>query len=142
MALSSPTTHEVVELGPGAEGQVSPDANWLAYVDQGQVVVERFPTRAPRQIISSAGGGQPRWSHDGRQLFFIGADKKLMAVAFDPVGPRVGVPRSIAQTRIVEASFVGHQYDIGPDGRLVVNAVSGDAAPLTLLSGWQSLLKH
>ena len=142
MALSSPATHAVVELGPGSEGQVSPDARWLAYIAQGQVVIERFPARAPRLVVSSSGGGQPRWSQDGRQLFFITADKKLMAVDFNPVGPRVGLPRSIAQTRIVEASFVGHQYDIGPDGRLVVNAVNGDAAPLTLLSGWQSLLQH
>jgi eukaryotic-like serine/threonine-protein kinase len=139
MALSSPATHEVVELGPGAEGQVSPDAGWLAYIDR-QVVVERFPARAPRQIISSSGGGQPRWSRDGRQLFFITPDKKLLAVEFDPKTGRAGVPRQIAQTRIVEAALVGLQYDIAPDGQFVVNAVTGEAAPLTLLSGWRSLL--
>lgn len=142
MALSSPATHEVVELWPGAEGQVSPDASWLASIDQGQVVVERFQARAPRLIISSAGGGQPRWSRDGRQLFFITADKKLMAVEFDPKTIRAGVPRLIAQTRIVEAALVGLQYDVGPDGRFVVNSVTGEAAPLTLLSGWRSLLKQ
>jgi len=141
MALSSPASHEVVELGPGAEGQVSPDAGWLAYIDQGQVAIERFPARAPRLIVSST-GGQPRWSRDGRQLFFISPDKKLMAVAFDPVAVRAGVPRALSQTRIIEAAFVGHQYDVAPDGRFVVNAVTGEAAPLTLLSGWQSLLKH
>jgi DNA-binding winged helix-turn-helix (wHTH) protein/Tol biopolymer transport system component len=142
MALSSPTTHDVVELGPGAEGQVSPDASWFAYIDQGQVVVERFPARAPRLIISSAGGGQPRWSRNGRQLFFISADKKLMAVDFDPRTVRAGVPRVLSQTRIIEAVFVGHQYDVAPDGRFVINAVTGDAAPLTLISGWRSLLTH
>jgi DNA-binding winged helix-turn-helix (wHTH) protein len=142
MALSSPATHDVVELGPGAEGQLSPDASWLAYVDQGQVVVERFPARAPRLIVSSPGGGQPRWSRNGRQLFFISADKKLMAVEFDPATVRAGVPKLIAQTRIIEAALVGLQYDVAPDGRFVVNAVTGDAAPLTLLSGWRSLLKH
>jgi eukaryotic-like serine/threonine-protein kinase len=142
MALSSPATHDVVELEPGAEGQVSPDASWLAYIDRGQVVLERFPARAPRLIVSSSGGGQPRWSRDGRQLFFISADKKLMAVAFDPRTARAGVPRQIAQTRIVEAALVGLQYDVAPDGRFVVNAVTGEAAPLTLLSGWRSLLKH
>src|SRR5689334_14391814 len=83
MALSSPATHEVVELGPGAEGQVSPDASWVAYIDEGQVVVERFPARAPRVIVSSSGGGQPRCSRDGWQLFLISADKKLMTVEFD-----------------------------------------------------------
>lgn len=142
MALSSPATHEVVELGPGAEGQLSPDASWLAYIEQGQLVVERFPARAPRLIISGSGSGQPRWSRNGRQLFFISADKKLMAVEFDPITVRAGVPRLIAQTRIIEAALVGLQYDVAPDGRFVVNAVAGDAAPLTLLSGWRSLLKH
>jgi DNA-binding winged helix-turn-helix (wHTH) protein/Tol biopolymer transport system component len=142
MALSSPATHDVVELGPGAEGQVSPDAGWLAFIDQGQVVVERFPARAPRLVISSSGGGQPRWSRDGRQLFFISEDKKLMAVDFDAKTVRAGVPRQVAQTRIVEAALVGLQYDVAPDGRFVVNAATGEAAPLTLLSGWGSLLKH
>ena len=142
LALSSPPTHEVLELGPGAEGQLSPDATWLAFIDQGQVVVERFPARAPRLIVSSSGGGQPRWSRNGRQLFFIGADKKLMAVQFDPATLRTGPPRLIAQTRIIEAAFVGLQYDVAPDGRFVVNAVTGAPAPLTLLSGWRSLVRH
>ena len=142
MALSSPATHEVVELGPGAEGQVSPDASWVAYIDEGQVVVERFPARAPRVIVSSSGGGQPRWSRDGRQLFFISADKKLMTVEFDSKTVRAGAPRQLAQTRIVEAALVGLQYDVAPDGRFVVNSVTGDSAPLTLLSGWRSLLRH
>jgi DNA-binding winged helix-turn-helix (wHTH) protein/Tol biopolymer transport system component len=142
LALSSPSTHEVVELGPGAEGQLSPDANWLAYVDQGQVVVERFPARTPRLVVSSAGGAQPRWSRRGRQLFFISADKKLMAVDFDPVAARAGTPRMVAQTRIIAASLVGFQYDVAPDGRFVVNTATGEAAPLTLLTGWRSLVGH
>jgi hypothetical protein len=94
-------------------------------------VVERFPAGAPRLIISSSGGAQPQWSRNGRQLFFISADKKLMAVDFDLVTVRAGAPRMIAQTRIIEAALVGLQYDVAPDGRFVVNAVSGDAAPLT-----------
>jgi DNA-binding winged helix-turn-helix (wHTH) protein len=139
MALSSPDTHEVVELGPGAEGQLSPDANWLAYTDQGQVIVERFPSRTPRMTISP--GTQPRWGRNGQRLFFIAADKKLMSIDFDPGTARAGASRMLAQTRIIEAALVGLQYDVAPDGRFVVNAVTGDTAPLTLLSGWRSLLK-
>ena len=142
MALSSPSTHDVIELGAGAEGQLSPDANWLAYIAQGELVVERFPARAPRVTIAASGAGQPRWSRDCRTLFFISADKKLMAVDFDPTTIRTGAPRMIAQTRIIEAALVGIQYDVAPDGRFVINAVTGDAAPLTLLTGWRSLVTH
>jgi len=132
----------VVELGPGAEGQLSPDSRWLAYIDQGQLVVEAFPARVPRVVISGSGGGQPRWRHDSRQIFFISADKKLMAVDFDSVTVRAGVPRLVGQTRVIEAALVGLQYDVGLDGRFVLNAVTGDAPPLTLLSGWKTLLRQ
>jgi eukaryotic-like serine/threonine-protein kinase len=142
LAISSPSTHEVVELGSGAEGQLSPDGRWLAYIDEGELVVERFPARAPRLTIAGSGAGQPRWSRTGRELFFIGADKKLMAVEFDPVAAHARAPRMIAQTRIIEAALVGLQYDVAPDGRFVVNAATGEAAPLTLLSGWRSLVKR
>lgn len=135
LALSSPVTHEVTELGPGAEGQLSPDANWLAYVAPDGLVVRRFPGAAPRLVIAAVGAAQPRWSHNGRQLFFITADKKLMVADFDPLSGTASTPRVLRQTRIIGPAFIGFQYDVAPDGRFILNAVVGDSAPLTLMSG-------
>jgi hypothetical protein len=141
MAIVSARTHDIEELGTGAEGQLSPNADWLARVDD-SLVVEPFPARDRRIPVASAGAGQPRWSRDGRRLFFMNADKKLMVVDFDPVKGSAGAPRVIAQTRIRAASFVGHQYDVAPDGRFIVNSVSAVPSPLTLMSGWTSRLKR
>jgi eukaryotic-like serine/threonine-protein kinase len=140
LALSSPQTHEVKELGIGAEGQLSRDGAWLAYLSQDGLVVQRFPSRAARVTVAPAGAAQPRWSADGRRLFYISADKKLMAADFDPVAGTVKAPGLLAQTRIVGAGFVGHQYDVAPDGRFIVSVTTNEAAPLTLMSGWTSKL--
>jgi DNA-binding winged helix-turn-helix (wHTH) protein/Tol biopolymer transport system component len=140
LALSSTLTHEVTELGGGAEGQLSPDASWLAYLARDGLVVQKFPSSTPRVTVAAAGAAQPRWSADGRQLFYISADKKLMVADFDPTAATAGAPRILTQTLIIGAAFVGHQYDVAPDGRFVINVTTNDSAPLTLMSGWTSRL--
>ena len=64
--------------------QFSPDGRWLAYVSdesgQEQVYVRAFPSGNALIQISTAGGSYPRWRRDGRELFYISADQKLMAV--------------------------------------------------------------
>jgi hypothetical protein len=142
LALSSPDTHQVTELGAGAEGQISPDGTWLAYIGQGGLVVQPLSAPGTRVTVVGSGAGQPRWSRDSRQLFYISADKKLMSVDFDPTIGTVGMTRTVAQTRIVGAALVGHQYDVAPDGRFIVNVRTNDAAPLTLMSGWASSLRR
>lgn len=141
LALSSTTTLEVAELGPGAEGQLSPDGAWLAYVGQDGLVVQRFLTPPARVQVAPFGASQPRWSRDGRQLFYISADRKLMSAAFDPVAAAASAPRVVTQTRIIASSFTGFQYDVAPDGRFIVNSLTDGAAPLTLMTGWTSLLR-
>jgi DNA-binding winged helix-turn-helix (wHTH) protein/Tol biopolymer transport system component len=142
LALSSTATHEITELGPGAEGQLSPDGGWLAYIAPTGLVIQQFPDPATRVTVAGPGAGQPRWSHDGSKLYYVSADKKLMRTDFDPVSGRAGATQTVSQTRIVGATLVGHQYDIAPDGRFIVNVVTTEAAPLTLLSGWASRLER
>jgi Tol biopolymer transport system component len=48
-----------------------------------EILVEPFPGPGRRIQISLGGGAQPRWSHDGRQIFFIQPDRKLIAVSFE-----------------------------------------------------------
>jgi DNA-binding winged-HTH domains len=142
MALWSPTTHDLLELGPGAEPQLSPDAKWVAYASQDGLIVQRFPKPTKRVQITGYNSSQPRWSRNGRQLFYITSEKKLMAVDFDSATAKASVPRVVFQTRIVASAFTGLQYDVAPDGRFLVNSLMNDAAPLTVMTGWTARLQH
>jgi len=140
MALWSPTTHDLLELGPGAEAQLSPDAEWMAYLSQDGLIVQRFPKPTKRVLITGYGSSQPRWSRNGRQLFYITSDKKLMAVDFDSATAKASVSQVVSQTRIIASGFTGFQYDVAPDGRFLVNSLISDAAPLTVMTGWTARL--
>ena len=130
----------------GAEAQFSPDGKWVAYIHLPlrQIVVQRFPGPGTRIQISSLNGStQPRWSHDGRKIYFVQPDRKIMAVAFDPAKGTAGPPQVFARTRIAVTVFGWFQYAVSPDNRLLVNSLpANNSAPLTLLSGWDTDLNH
>jgi serine/threonine-protein kinase len=74
--VASPFT----ELHPA----VSPDGHWLAYtsIESGtnEVYVRPFPaTTGGRWQVSNGGGLEPRWSPDGRELFFLDGALRLIA---------------------------------------------------------------
>jgi Tol biopolymer transport system component len=130
----------------GAEPQFSPDGKWMAYIDlpTRQIVVQRFPGPGMRLPISRlTGSSQPRWSHDGRKIFFVQPDRKIMVVAFDVAKNMAGAPQVFAQTRIVVTVLGWFQYAVSPDDRLLVNSLPANgSAPLTLLSGWEANLNQ
>ncbi|MFZ1919642.1 MAG: protein kinase [Terriglobales bacterium] len=128
----------------GAEPQFSPDGKWVAYVEVPgrQILVQPFPgPGAHIQVSRLPGSAEPRWSHDGKKIFFVQPDRKLMTVTFDPVKKTAGPPQFVAQTRIVTTSFGWFQYDVSADGRFLVNSLpANNSSPLTLVTGWDSLL--
>lgn len=129
----------------GAEPQFSPDGKWVAYIalPTRQIVVQRFPgTGAHLQVSNMPGSAQPRWSHDGRRLFFVQPDRKLMVVDFDPSRIFASPPQLFFQTRIEVTIFGWFQYDVSPDGRVLVNSLPANSSPLTLVTGWDKLLSH
>jgi dipeptidyl aminopeptidase/acylaminoacyl peptidase len=134
-------------LPAGAEAQVSPDGRWLAYVmvtRWGRVGVQPFPGPGPPVQISAERGGQARWSRDGKRLFFMAPDRKLMEVEIEVRGDRLlpGVPRPLFQTRIVGWTLVLFQYDVTADGnRFLINTLKPEA-PLTLVTNWPSTLSR
>jgi eukaryotic-like serine/threonine-protein kinase len=124
----------------GAEGQFSPDGRWIAHVEAGiytEIWIQRFPT-GPRMQISSNGGAQARWSHDGTELFYMAGDRKLMAVKFDRKTDTPGPPQTLFQTRVIAPNFTIRQYDVTADSqRFVVNSLPpAGTVPLTLLTNW------
>jgi Tol biopolymer transport system component len=138
------------DLVPGAEVQVSPDGKWLAGLIASregrglQFSVQPFPGPGPQIQISRERGGQPRWSRDGKRLFFLAPDRKLMEVEIDVHGDQIlpGVPRPLFQTRIVGWNLVLFQYDVTADGnRFLINSLKPEA-PLTLVTNWPRALSR
>ena len=126
------------------------DGEWLACLmapSEGtglQLGIQPFAGPGPRVQVSREGGTQPRWSHDGKRLFFIAPDRKLMEVEIDVRGDRLrpGVPRPLFQTRIVSPNFVLFQYDVtGDASRFLINSLKPEA-PLTLVSNWPRALRQ
>ncbi len=76
----------------------SPDGRWLAYCSNEsgryEVYVEPFGRTGENVRISSEGGGQPKWRRDGKELFYLAPNGKLMSVEIRP-GPDVGVPKPL-----------------------------------------------
>ncbi|MCI0606298.1 hypothetical protein L0156_25205 [bacterium] len=89
LEMSEPPEKEAFLNGSGQEvqGQFSPDGNWVAYTSEEsgrqEVYVRRFPSGEGKWQISS-GGGEPRWRSDGKELFYISLDGKMMSVAIKP----------------------------------------------------------
>jgi Tol biopolymer transport system component len=138
------------------QGQMSPDGHWMAYTSdesgqQREVYVRPFPASDGSWRISTAGGQQARWRADGKELFFVAADGKMMSVAVKTVsGPKAGFEAGIP-TPLFEAHMapdiratVGYNYDLTGDGkRFLVNrsAGTGATAPLTVVVNWNAGLK-
>jgi hypothetical protein len=134
----------VTHFTSGAEAQFSPDGKWIAYISRGGVaggggiVVQRFPTQDAIIRVSGPGGAQPRWSRDGRRIFFIIPDRKLMSAAFDPVRGIARPPEVVFQTRIIAPNLASFQYDVSSDSRFLINSFPAtDASPLTVITGWR-----
>jgi Tol biopolymer transport system component len=81
-----PTRHALLESGWNKDTpRISWDGRWLAYASaeagQLEITVQPFPTLDGKYLISSGGGTSPRWSRDGRQLFYWVPPGKMMAVS-------------------------------------------------------------
>ena len=145
LAVYSPSDRKIEPFAAeGVEAKFSPDGKWVVYVGPGRgILVEPFPGPGRRTQVSTGTAAQPRWSRDGRQIFFIQWDRKLIAVSFDPKTGTVGAPRVLFQTRIAAERIANWQYDVAPDGRFLINSLPANAAsPLTVLTGWDAQLQQ
>ena len=124
--------------------RLSPDGRWLAYnADESgrlEVFVRSFPEAGVRRQISSGGGTQPRWRGDGRELFYISDDRKVMSVDVRAGAElETGAPRPLFQTRILQGDESRDHYDVSADGqRFLVNSRRPEDAmlPINVVVGW------
>jgi hypothetical protein len=112
-----------------------------------EIYVQRFPDGAAREQVSVQGGGAPRWSPDGKEMFFVSPDGKLMAASFDAAGtiPKISLPRPLfpASRVQLEEGYPGtaaSNWDVTPDGRflMLLPVSERDATSLTVVLNWAS----
>ena len=132
------------------QGRVSPNGQWIAYTSdetgRPEVYVQSFPTPGGKWQISTSGGADPRWRRDGKELFFISSDRKLMAVDIQAGSTfQAGLPRSLFDVRVSGLTDVRTHYAVAADGgRFLVNRIdeSDVAAPITVVLNWTARLKQ
>jgi serine/threonine protein kinase len=131
------------------DGQFSPDGKWIAYESNEsghfEIYVKPFPgPEGKAEPISTNGGAQPRWGHDGKELFYIAMDGKLMAVKVK-LGPdtqtvKAELPVALFPARVDRVLPVGgtrQQYAVFGD-RFLMNTVAEEAtSPITIILNWK-----
>jgi len=135
------------------QARFAPNMRWIAYASdesgQFEVYVRPYPANpaTDREVkISPAGGMQPEWRRDGKELFYIAADGKMMAVSVSIDGDFQALsPRALFDVEVPEsaAPFPTH-YAVTRDGqRFLVNTVVDQPvrSGLTVILNWPEMLK-
>jgi eukaryotic-like serine/threonine-protein kinase len=138
-------------------GQFSPDGRWVAYESNEsgrfEIYIRPFMESGANSSPGNAAGGQwqisvaggiyVRWRSDGKELYYIDPEGKMMAVpittsgtALEPGTPVVLFPTHVFGGGVENAQ--GFQYDVSRDGRFLINTVLDDtASPITLIQNWK-----
>ena len=125
----------------------SPNGRFIAYTSdetgRNEVYVQPFPLSGEKWVISSGGGFLPQWRDDGKELFYVTTDGRVMSAeiksdgAFDDL-----VTKPLFQIDIKRAP--GYPYAVAPDGsRFLINtpADANNPVPMTLVLNWPATLK-
>jgi len=126
-----------------------PSPHWVAYVSdesgRPEVYVDAFPEPRGKKRISTSGGQFPKWGADGRELFYVSPENKLMAVSLkqgsdtlEPSAPRELFPLPMRSTA------AGATYEPSRDGKRLLVLTSPEAAQqsLNVIVNWPALLKR
>jgi Tol biopolymer transport system component/tRNA A-37 threonylcarbamoyl transferase component Bud32 len=130
-----------------SNAQFSPDGHWIAYVSDesssNQVYIAPFPGPGGKWQASRAGGSELRWRGDGKELFFLAPDNKLMAVEVNAKESTLEIGNAEPLFEVHPATNPGTHYDATRDGKrfLVCSAGEGSSAPITLVVNWTADLK-
>jgi eukaryotic-like serine/threonine-protein kinase len=133
------------------QGRFSPDGKWVAYTSNEsgtwQVYVRSFPDQGGKWQVSTESGAQPQWRRDGRELFYVSLDRKLMAVEVKGDGAtfEAGVPKALFELRVPGLPGQRNSYVPTADGRrFLVASLLEDASltATTVVLNWAADLKR
>jgi serine/threonine protein kinase/Tol biopolymer transport system component len=125
----------------------SPDTKWIAYASDEsgrfEVYVRSFPEPTTKVLVSTAGGTEPRWRRDGKELFYVAPDGQVMAaIVKNGASFESSVPVPLFKVPTLDVETV---YEVHPDGQrfLVANLLRpAGQTPITIVLNWTALLKQ
>lgn len=141
------------------QARFSPDSRMIAYASNAsggyryEIYVQPFPMASGGKTKVSTGGGKaPRWRRDGKELFYISADSKMMGVEVSTTPVlKAGIPKVLFHAPIWGGGGRGNQsvtrYDVSADGRkFLINSVAAERvapppSPINVVMNWTALLK-
>jgi eukaryotic-like serine/threonine-protein kinase len=134
-----------------ANAQFSPNGRWFAYTSNesgtAEIYVSPFPNANSKWQVSNSGGQEPRWRQDGKELFYLGGDGKMMSVTVTADATfAAGTPAALFQThrRQPISNEDVFSYDVSADGQRFLIATKVDdanAAPLSVMLNWASAME-
>jgi Tol biopolymer transport system component len=133
------------------QGRIAPSGDWFAYASNEtgrlDVYVDRFPALGDKRVVSTDGGGWPRWSRDGRELFYVTPDGELAVATARRAGGRLETSSPRALFPLGARSPVrldAYAYDVLPDGRFVVDRLIAEpsASAITIVLNWTAPLRE
>lgn len=130
--------------------RVSPDGRWLAYTAREgggrfEIYVQPYPSGGAKWQISRGGGMQPVWRNDGRELYYMSAERNLMAVTVKSGGAdftfEPGLTLMAARTAGWEGGNVmGAQYAATADGQRFLISTAAEIPPIAVMLNWASAI--
>jgi len=130
--------------------QFSPNGRYLAYTSNEtgtqEVYVQTFPQHTGKWQISTSNGMEPMWRRDGKELYYLTADDKLMAVDVNTAAAafQAGIPKELFQTQLAPLSFWRNIYVPSPDGQrflMLTPASQVGQEPITVVVNWPAMLE-
>jgi Tol biopolymer transport system component len=121
--------------------RVSPDGQWIAYHSnksgRQEVYLQPFPGPGADVPVSTTGGTSPRWRQDGKEIFYVAPDGRLMAVSTRPTPPRSPLELN-APVPLFQSS--ADEYMVAPDGQrflLYVTSAPPITSPFSVILNWK-----
>jgi Tol biopolymer transport system component len=127
-------------------GMFSPDGHWIAYqsdeTGHPEIYVVPFPGSGGTRQISTFSGTLPRWRADGKEIFYIAPDQKLMAAEVMIKGGEIQAGEVRPQFGPLPVAN-GYQYDVAVDGQRILAITPRQSAsePLTIVQNWPAGLR-
>jgi serine/threonine-protein kinase len=132
--------------------QVSPDGTRLAYTSNrtgiGEVFVQPMTGDAVPVLVSTDGAASPRWSHDGRTLYYVKLNGgELIAASFAP-GPGISVSNRTVVSRVMSRADINSyntNWDLFPDGKRVLyidQSGGSDRRRVVLIQNWPAFMRR